>query len=620
MKRNILFIICVLSLQCTLANDTVKKNTVSFMTYNIRNAKGLDNITDYQRIADIFVREAVDIVAVQEIDSVTGRSKGVDVLNELSERALMHAVYGASINYDGGKYGIGILSKERPLRHYSVALPGREEERQLLIVEFEQFIVGCTHLSLTGEDRMLSIPLIRKEAARANKPFILLGDFNDLPESDFVKELEKDFSLLNDVKKFTFPANMPRKCIDYIAYYDKGEKSVEDRPFTVLSNKVLDEKTASDHQPVMAQLRFKANQTDIFRSLPYLQNPVDNGITVMWQTNVPAYSWVEYGTDTVNMKKTHLLQDGQVICNNTNHKIRLTDLTPGQRYYYRVLSREMTLYQAYYKEFGVTATSAVYSFILPSSKQTDFTAFIFNDLHKNQDTYDALLKQVKNLSPDMVFYNGDCINDPEDEEQALEHLSLYCAKIDASQRPVFFLRGNHEIRNAYSIGLRDLFDYVGDKTYGAFNWGDTRFVMYDCGEDKPDDTPVYYGLNDFTQLRQDQRKFFTDETSCEAFKNASKRILMGHIPVYGNDDRYNPSHEQWSDILAKAPFNISISGHTHRQAYHPKGTMNNNPFPQIIGGGPEIERAVVMVLSKKGSVMSIQVFNTKGEIVKEELL
>lgn len=49
----------------------------------------------------------------------------------------------------------------------------------------------------------------------------------------------------------------------------------------------------------------------------------------------------------------------------------------------------------------------------------------------------------------------------------------------------FFMRGNHEIRNAYSIGLRNHFDYVDNKIYGAFNWGNTRIVMLDCGEDKP---------------------------------------------------------------------------------------------------------------------------------------
>ena len=72
--------------------------------------------------------------------------------------------------------------------------------------------------------------------------------------------------------------------------------------------------------------------------------------------------------------------------------------------------------------------------------------------------------------------------------------------------------------------LRALFDYVDDKTYGAFSWGDTRFVMLDCGEDKPDSTWVYYGLNDFTGLRKDQVSFLSKELSGKEFKQASKRV------------------------------------------------------------------------------------------------
>ena len=616
-RQPLLSLLCLFFINSAWANDAVSINTVSIMSYNIRNAKGLDNITDYQRIADVILREAPDVVTVQELDSVTGRSKGVNVLKEIAERTLMHHVYGASIVFSGGKYGLGVLSKERPLAHYSVALPGREEQRQLLIVEFGRYVLGCTHLSLTEEDRMLSIEIIRNEAVKLNKPFFLTGDFNATPESDFIKELQKDFSLLNSIKNPTFPADEPKECIDYIAFYN-SDKTTEERPFTVLLDKVVDEKVASDHRPVLVQIRFKAKTEDIFRTKPYLQNPVDNGITVMWQTNVPVYSWVEYGTDTTKMKKAHTLSDGQVICNNTNHKIRLNGLIPGQKYYYRVCSHEMTLYKAYIKEFGSTAVSPYYSFTLPTQSRSDFTALIFNDLHKNQETFDALLKQVKDIPNDFVVFNGDCIDDPVDENQALEHLSLYCEKVNASEKPVFFLRGNHEIRNAYSIGLRELFDYVGDKTYCAFNWGDTRFVMFDCGEDKPDTTYVYYGLNDFTQLRIDQREFLEKEIAGKEFKNASKRVLVGHIPIYGNTNKYSPVTDLWADVLAKAPFNISISGHLHRYNFHPAGTIKNNPFPEIIGGGPQIDSALVMVLRKKENTLTITVINSKGETILEK--
>jgi len=153
---------------------------------------------------------------------------------------------------------------------------------------------------------------------------------------------------------------------------------------------------------------------------------------------------------------------------------------------------------------------------------------------------------------------------------------------------------------------------VGDKTYGAFNWGDTRFVMLDCGEDKPDSTWVYYGLNDFTGLRKDQVSFLSKELNGKEFKQASKRVLLNHIPIYGNGDAYEPCPELWGNLLAKAPFNVNISAHTHQYAFHPKGSLGNN-FPVIVGGGYKLDSATVMVLRKKGDEMSVRVLNAKGE-------
>ena len=95
---------------------------------------------------------------------------------------------------------------------------------------------------------------------------------------------------------------------------------------------------------------------------------------------------------------------------------------------------------------------------------------LLNDLHKRSETLQALFQQVKDVDYDFVVFNGDCIDDPANHEQATRFLTELNETVGASDVPVFYLRGNHEIRNAYSIGLRSLFDYVGDKTYGAFSW------------------------------------------------------------------------------------------------------------------------------------------------------
>ena len=572
-----------------------ERNTLRIMSYNIRNGRGMDEVTDLGRIADAICKVAPDVVAVQEVDSVTGRSGGIDVLRTLGERTLMFPTYAPAIDFDGGKYGVGMLSKEKPVSYRYIALPGREEERVLLWVEFERYIFCCTHLSLTPEDRMLSLPILRREAASAHKPLFIAGDWNATAHSPFITEISKDFQLLSNPKQATFPASTPDSCLDYIAgYVNNGQ------PFTRLSALST------------AIRKVSCNPEEIFYAAPYLQNPTEGGITVMWQTHVPTYSWVEYGTDTLNLKKARTIVDGQVICNGLHNKIRLTDLRPGQTYYYRVCSQEIMLYQAYKKEFGETAVSPFYTFKVPSASQEDFTALIFNDLHKQIPTLDALYEQVRDIPYDFVVFNGDCIDDPANEKEALYHLAYLCGKVGASHVSAFFLRGNHEIRNAYSIGLRALFDYVGDKTYGAFSWGDTRFVMLDCGEDKPDSTWVYYGLNDFTGLRKDQVSFLSKELSGKEFKQASKRVLLNHIPVYGNGDAYEPCPELWGSLLAKAPFNVNISAHTHQYAFHPKGSLENN-FPVIVGGGYKLDSATVMVLRKKGNEMSVRVLNARGE-------
>jgi endonuclease/exonuclease/phosphatase family metal-dependent hydrolase len=603
MKKNLLFIFAAL-----FTFSAQAQNTLKLMSYNIKNANGMDNVCNFQRIANVINNTSPDVVAIQEVDSMTNRSGQKYVLGEIAERTQMHGYFAPAIDYDGGKYGIGLLTKQLPLRLQTLPLPGREEARTLILAEFADYIYCCTHMSLTEEDRMKSLELVKAFTSSSTKPLFLAGDMNAEPESGFIKELQKDFQILSNPKQHTFPAPDPKETIDYIATLKQNAKG-----FAVISAKVINEPMASDHRPILVELRTAEKADKIFRMKPYLQNPVGNGITVMWETTVPAYCWVEYGTDTTQLKRARTIVDGQVVCNNYLHKIRIDGLQPGQKYYYRVCSQEILLYQAYKKVFGNTAQSAFSEFTLPATDTDSFTAVVFNDLHQHTQTFRALCQQIKNVNYDFVVFNGDCVDDPVDHNQATSFISELTEGVCGDRIPTFFMRGNHEIRNAYSIGLRDHYDYVGDRTYGSFNWGDTRIVMLDCGEDKPDDHWVYYGLNDFTQLRNEQVDFLKKELSSKEFKKAGKRVLIHHIPLYGNDGK-NLCANLWTKLLEKAPFNISLNAHTHKYAYHPKGELGNN-YPVIIGGGYKMDGTTVMILEKKKDELRVKVLNAKGKIL-----
>lgn len=603
MKKNLLLIIATLFIFPLQAQNTLK-----LMTYNIKNANGMDNVCDFQRVANVINNASPDVVAIQEVDSMTSRSGQKYILGEIADRTQMHAYFAPAINFDGGKYGIGLLTKQVPIRLQTIPLPGREEERALILAEFEDYIYCCTHMSLTEEDRMESLKMVKSFTAPYKKPLFLAGDMNAEPESGFIKELQKDFQILSNPKQHTYPAPEPKETIDYITTLKSNANG-----FALISARVLNEPMASDHRPILVELRMTENANKIFRTKPYLQNPVGNGITVMWETTVPAYCWVEYGTDTTQLKRARTIVDGQVVCNNYLHKIRIDGLQPGQKYYYRVCSQEMLLYQAYKKVFGNTAQSFFSELTLPTTDTDSFTAIVFNDLHQHTQTFRALCKQIQNINYDFVVFNGDCVDDPVDHEQATTFISELTEGVHGDRIPTFFMRGNHEIRNAYSIGLRDHYDYVGDKTYGSFNWGDSRIVMLDCGEDKLDSHWVYYGLNDFTQLRNEQVDFLKKELSAKEFKKAKKRILIHHIPLYGNYEK-NLCADLWTNLLEKAPFNVSLNAHTHKYAFHPKGELGNN-YPVIIGGGYKMDSATVMILEKKKDKLRIKVLNVEGEVL-----
>lgn len=586
-----------------------RENTQRLMSYNIHHGEGMDEVIDIERIGNVILDINPEVVALQEIDSVLTRSGSIDILDLLQKQTGMHATFGYSILHDGGKYGNGFLSKEKPINTRKISLPGEKEARTALIIELEKYVVVNTHLSLTNEERLESVKIITEAIKEYNKPVFLMGDLNAEPKDEPIKWLEEaEWQILSNANAKTFPSIEPNVTLDYVlGYKGKGETYGKFRA------QVINNEIASDHRPIFVDVRIKTPADQVMRTIPYLQNPGTDEMTVMWLTNVPARSWVEYGTDPNSLKRARTFLEGEMVANNKINRIHLTDLKPGTKYYYRAVSQEITRYSSYYKEFGDTVRTELKTFTTWSDDIKDFRVIVYNDIHSNMAMFRKLHALVDTKPYDLVIFNGDCFDDVEVENDIVGRLQTYTPLIKSDEIPSIFIRGNHETRGEYSPLLWNYLGRMHERSYSAFSMGDTRFVLLDCGEDKPDDHWVYYDMNDFTQHRLDQAEFLKKELKSKQFKKAKKRVLIHHIPLFGSNlDSYTPCSDLWIPIIEKAPFNVSLNAHTHRFEIIEKGADKNN-FPVIIGGGNREPGGTVMILEKKNDKLHLEVLNVNGE-------
>ena len=186
------------------------------MSFNVRHLEGIDNVIDASRTAAVINRVVPDVALIQEIDSVTDRSGKKDQMAELGKLTGMFHTFGRAIDFGGGGYGIGILSRQKPLDVKRIPLPG-DEPRLLLVAEFKDYVVACTHLALEEDARMESVKIIAAEMKKyPGKPFMIGGDWNATPSSPLLQAMREYFNIITPQTP-TFPADKPVECLDYIA-------------------------------------------------------------------------------------------------------------------------------------------------------------------------------------------------------------------------------------------------------------------------------------------------------------------------------------------------------------------------------------------------------------------
>jgi len=237
---------------------------IRVLTYNIRHGEGMDGKVDLDRIAAVIRDARPDLVALEEVDQGTQRTKHVDQPAELARLTGMQSVFGHNIDFQGGGYGTAVLCRlpiqsqeNHKLKSFYKGTKDHPEQRGVQLIGLGSGKVTmaflCTHLDYRQDDseRFASVGTIDELADKySNLPIILAGDLNALPDSRVIAELDKSWrrAVTNDL--LTFPADAPKRLIDYVYF----------RPvdgWEIVEARVIEEPTASDHRPLLVVARRK---------------------------------------------------------------------------------------------------------------------------------------------------------------------------------------------------------------------------------------------------------------------------------------------------------------------------------------------------------------------------
>ncbi len=238
-----------------------RTRTLRVMSYNVHVGIGMDKRLDLRRVAEVIRRERPDLVGLQEIDRGTERTGRVDQIAELARLTGMHYAFAPNLNFQGGWYGVAILSRFPLLATEHARFQHRREaeRRGYLRVDVEigkrpvSFVT--THLDYQHDDnRLFETEQLLKAVSGVTAPLMVAGDFNDEPAG---RSYQLMLSRFADAwvaggaagAGLTYPADVPRKRIDYI-FHAPSERTRTRRAWVI-------ESTASDHRALVAEIELK---------------------------------------------------------------------------------------------------------------------------------------------------------------------------------------------------------------------------------------------------------------------------------------------------------------------------------------------------------------------------
>ncbi|MDH8702633.1 putative phosphodiesterase [Dysgonomonadaceae bacterium PH5-43] len=359
-----------------------------------------------------------------------------------------------------------------------------------------------------------------------------------------------------------------------------------------------------------------------FNHGPYLQGLTNNDVYVYFTTSTKGFSWVDLRVKgKEDYSRCVTVDDGLIEANNTKNAIKLKNLEPNTQYEYRIVSVPIKQFRLSQNIYGDTIRSDWYTFKTLNPNAISCSFATTSDIHDDAAKYNRLLDYIPFEKTDMVFLLGDILSHFSRVGQPYTSFIDVSVNRFAKNLPFVLVRGNHDTRGSLSRTYPEYIYRPNNHFYGTYKIGDTFIVLLDNGEDKPDTHHDYSGITAFDEYREEQLEWLKGIVASDDYKNASKRIVLAHIPPTARGESTRASahssdvlYRTYLPVLNEANVDLMICGHTHRFMLLEPDNNKAYKFPVLVNDNKSISHVEV---SDKG--IAVKTFNEQGEVTFERV-
>lgn len=337
---------------------------------------------------------------------------------------------------------------------------------------------------------------------------------------------------------------------------------------------------------------------------PLLLDVSDTSVVVEWMTDGAADGTVRYGEHALD--HTAVAAHDGLLDVGRFHRVEIDGLQPGRRYQYQVASRRVVALKPYWPERGRTVTGKLHDFTTLDATRGQARFAAIADTHEKVSRIDTLLGDIRKAPEDFVVHLGDTVNYAVSEQQFEDVFLAPTASGLGSTTPLLYVRGNHEYRGPFARELGPYLHAQDGRYDYARDDGPLHLVVVDTGEDKPDDTNVYAGLNDLRDYRRIGLQRFGQALAVPRTRSAPFTIVLGHQPSWGWTGGDNAA---WTKQANAAHVDLFIAGHEHRFMHIQPGEFGND-FPILVVGQDQ-----VAWVEASDTALKVRVTDSKGKLV-----